>query len=315
MAIEIESSSKLFDELKNQVTLKPILVSFVIPGESYENLKELFSMIDTSRMGIYIVNSENIENKEAIYYFSVKKVPLNIFIIGMKVVHTIEGSNVSEILESIDTHVTNFSFQLEKIRNEEYEKLQQILNQKPLAIFLKGTFQQPKSRRSLKMARILNGYDCTTFDITTDPILTEWIKIYSGSSVFPQYYINGIFNGSIDELIENTKNSSLYTSLGQDLNTRLVKIINSSRHFIVMMGSKDEPKCGFSKRLMELLAEYQLNYETFDISIDAEVCEGLKTLVNWPTYPQVYAEGKLIGGLDVCMQLHSEGRLKDALKL
>ena len=82
-----------------------------------------------------------------------------------------------------------------------------------------------------------------------------------------------------------------------------------------MMGSKEEPICGFSKRLIELLAEYNLDYETFDISIDSQVCEGLKTFSNWPTYPQVYTNGELIGGLDICMQLHSEGSLKQALNI
>ena len=54
-------------------------------------------------------------------------------------------------------------------------------------------------------------------------------------------------------------------------------------------------------------------FSPFDILTDEEVRQGLKTFSNWPTYPQLYAAGKLVGGLDIVKELHEEGELLEAL--
>ena len=56
-----------------------------------------------------------------------------------------------------------------------------------------------------------------------------------------------------------------------------------------------------------------MQFSTFDILEDEEVRQGLKTFSNWPTYPQLYADGKLLGGLDIMKELQEEGEFKDAL--
>lgn len=91
---------------------------------------------------------------------------------------------------------------------------------------------------------------------------------------------------------------------------------------VFMKGNKDEPKCKFSKALMEILKEEKLvasiissvqhayyalcsvEFDTFDILQDQEVREQLKVYSNWPTYPQVYAKGELVGGLDIIKVLY-----------
>lgn len=68
----------------------------------------------------------------------------------------------------------------------------------------------------------------------------------------------------------------------------------------MIQGSKDEPKCGFSRQVVQLLGDAGVNdYGTFDILQDEEVRQGLKTYSNWPTYPQLYYKGELLGGLDI----------------
>lgn len=59
---------------------------------------------------------------------------------------------------------------------------------------------------------------------------------------------------------------------------------------------------------------YRLPYETFDILTDEEVRQGLKTFSNWPTYPQVYVKGNLVGGLDIIKELREGGELLSSLK-
>lgn len=59
---------------------------------------------------------------------------------------------------------------------------------------------------------------------------------------------------------------------------------------------------------------YSIDYETFDILSDEEVRQGLKVYSDWPTYPQVYVKGSLIGGLDIIKELKESGELNSALK-
>ncbi|KAK8405322.1 hypothetical protein O3P69_001706 [Scylla paramamosain] len=75
----------------------------------------------------------------------------------------------------------------------------------------------------------------------------------------------------------------------QDLNTRLKKLINSSKCMLFMKGSPDAPRCGFSRTTIELLNKLEADYSSFDILSDEEVRQGLKTYSNWPTYPQSHS--------------------------
>ena len=83
--------------------------------------------------------------------------------------------------------------------------------------------------------------------------------------------------------------------------------------FDIMKGDPTEPRCGFSRQIAELLAAEKVKFDSFDILSDEEVRQGLKTFSNWPTYPQLYADGKLLGGLDVVKELQEEGELLDSL--
>lgn len=56
---------------------------------------------------------------------------------------------------------------------------------------------------------------------------------------------------------------------------------------------------GFSRQIVQILKDHSVQYSSFDILSDEEVRQGLKTYSNWPTYPQVYVNGDLIGGLDI----------------
>ena len=65
---------------------------------------------------------------------------------------------------------------------------------------------------------------------------------------------------------------------------------------------------------MEILHESKLVFDTFDILEDDEVRQGLKKFSNWPTYPQVYVNGDLIGGLDIIKEIKDSGELVPTLK-
>lgn len=83
---------------------------------------------------------------------------------------------------------------------------------------------------------------------------------------------------------------------------------------VFMKGTPQEPECGFSSQLIDIMSQYNYEYGFFNIFTDEEVRQGLKEYSKWPTYPQVYVKGSLIGGLDIIKELHQEQELEDELK-
>jgi Grx4 family monothiol glutaredoxin len=103
------------------------------------------------------------------------------------------------------------------------------------------------------------------------------------------------------------------TGASSDLNTRLGKLVASSGVMLFMKGTREEPRCGFSRKAVAMLNDAGVTYSTFDILGDEEVRQGLKTFSNWPTYPQLYSKGKLLGGLDIMEEMRDEGELLSSL--
>ena len=87
--------------------------------------------------------------------------------------------------------------------------------------------------------------------------------------------------------------------LKEDLSLRLKKLTHAAPCMLFMKGTPQEPRCGFSKQMVEILHKHNIQFSSFDIFSDEEVRQGLKTYSNWPTYPQLYVSGELIGGLDI----------------
>ena len=102
-------------------------------------------------------------------------------------------------------------------------------------------------------------------------------------------------------------------SAKQSLKDRIETLLNN-KVMLFMKGSPAQPQCGFSARIVKILAKYDgLDYAHFDIYTDEELREGMKKYSNWPTYPQLYVDGKLIGGLDIMKELNEEDELATSL--
>ncbi|SPP85768.1 glutaredoxin 3 [Drosophila guanche] len=110
------------------------------------------------------------------------------------------------------------------------------------------------------------------------------------------------------------ESASSAASTGQSLDDRLKALVNKAPLMIFMKGDRNGPRCGFSKQLIAIVNDTSLPYETFDILSDEEVRQGLKTYSDWPTYPQVYVKGELIGGLDIIKELLANKELEATLK-
>ncbi len=99
-----------------------------------------------------------------------------------------------------------------------------------------------------------------------------------------------------------------------DLKTRIEKTLTQERIMLFMKGNPSMPQCGFSAAVVGILKEIGQPFGSFNILGDQDVREGLKQLSNWPTYPQLYVDGKLVGGCDIVREMHNKGQLAPLLK-
>ena len=86
--------------------------------------------------------------------------------------------------------------------------------------------------------------------------------------------------------------------------------INSSKVFLFMKGTPEDPQCGFSAQVVETLQQLGIQFGSFDILSDENIRQGIKEYANWPTIPQLYIDGKFIGGCDIVMEMAGNGELQ-----
>ncbi|KAL2128836.1 hypothetical protein VTI74DRAFT_8582 [Chaetomium olivicolor] len=85
----------------------------------------------------------------------------------------------------------------------------------------------------------------------------------------------------------------------QELFRRLGELVKAAPVMLFMKGTPSEPKCGFSRQMVGILRDKAVKYGFFNILADDEVRQGLKEFGDWPTYPQLWVDGELVGGLDI----------------
>ena len=94
---------------------------------------------------------------------------------------------------------------------------------------------------------------------------------------------------------------------------RIGEIVNSSDVLLFMKGTPYFPQCGFSAKVVGALKQCQQRFAFVNILEDPELRQGLKVYSDWPTFPQLYIKGELVGGADIVLQLLESGELKKAL--
>ena len=97
------------------------------------------------------------------------------------------------------------------------------------------------------------------------------------------------------------------------LKDKIIDDINSNRIILFMKGTKEMPMCGFSNSVVQILNHYGVDYKDVNVLDDPQIRVSLSEHSNWPTIPQLFVEGELIGGADITMELHQNGNLLDIL--
>lgn len=98
-----------------------------------------------------------------------------------------------------------------------------------------------------------------------------------------------------------------------DINERIKQQLDENKVLLYMKGTPDFPQCGFSGQTVAALKAIGEPFSYVNIFEEPEIREGLKHYSNWPTFPQLYINGELVGGCDIVVEMYNSGELRDML--
>src|ERR1035437_2722842 len=94
-----------------------------------------------------------------------------------------------------------------------------------------------------------------------------------------------------------------------DIIEKIESAVKEIKVMIFMKGNRSLPQCGFSAATVAIVEELGVPFATADVLSDPELRDAIKRYSNWPTIPQVYIDGKFVGGCDIIRELHETGEL------
>jgi monothiol glutaredoxin len=100
----------------------------------------------------------------------------------------------------------------------------------------------------------------------------------------------------------------------QDPTSRIRELLAGAPVVLFMKGTPDFPQCGFSAQTVAALKACRARFSHVNIFEEPELREALKAYSNWPTYPQLYVQGELVGGCDITLEMYRSGELKEVLE-
>ena len=95
-----------------------------------------------------------------------------------------------------------------------------------------------------------------------------------------------------------------------DIKKHIEDMVTGNRVVLFMKGTKTFPQCGFSSRAVEILKKCGAQFKDVNVLADPELRQGIKEFSNWPTIPQVYIDGKFVGGSDILFDMFQSGDLQ-----
>ena len=98
-----------------------------------------------------------------------------------------------------------------------------------------------------------------------------------------------------------------------EVKRNIEEMISSNDILLFMKGDPYQPRCGFSATVIDILKSYKIEFGFVDVLEDSEVRTTLPEVSDWPTFPQLFVKGELIGGCDILTEMHEQGNLKAVL--
>ncbi|XP_074963907.1 glutaredoxin-3 [Phalacrocorax aristotelis] len=315
-------SAEQLQQLLQQKDRSLVVVHFWAPwAPQCAQMNEVMAALAKEHTQVTFVKLEAEAVPEVSEKYGISSVPTFLFFKNSQKVDRLDGAHAPELTKKVQRHASSSSVSVgsnDSAKDDLNVRLKKLINAAPCMLFMKGSPKEPRCGFSKQMVEILNkhGISFSSFDIFSDEEVRQGLKTYSNWPTYPQLYVAGELIGGLDIVKELEASGELDTVCPktQKLEDRLKILINKAPVMLFMKGSKQTAKCGFSKQILEILNNTGIDYETFDILEDEEVRQGLKTYSNWPTYPQLYVKGELVGGLDIVKELKESGELLPVLK-
>ena len=107
--------------------------------------------------------------------------------------------------------------------------------------------------------------------------------------------------------------SDTITMSEQEIRDLALDLVEDNRVFLYMKGTPEMPRCGFSNQVIQILNHMDVDYGARDILVDPRIRVVLSEWSQWPTIPQLFVGGKLVGGCDIVTEMFQDGELKELL--
>nr|XP_056705489.1 glutaredoxin-3 [Euleptes europaea] len=321
-AVVEAASSDRFRQLLQQPGKSLVVVHFWAPwAPQCVQMNNVMAELSKEHPRVTFVKLEAEAVPEVSEKYEITSVPTFLFFKNSQKIDRLDGAHAPELTKKVQRHATSSSTppgSNDGAKEDLNTRLKKLISAAPCMLFMKGTPQEPRCGFSRQIVEILNKNNIvfSSFDIFSDEEVRQGLKIYSSWPTYPQLYVAGELIGGLDIVKELEASGELDTICpkAHKLEDRLKVLINKASVMLFMKGNKQAAKCGFSKQIIEILNNTGADYETFDILEDEEVRQGLKKYSNWPTYPQLYVKGELVGGLDIVKELNENGELSSVLK-
>lgn len=277
---------------------------------------------DTQFSNVKFVKLEAEDLPEVSEKYGISAVPTFIFLKNEQQVGKLDGANAAELTKKVKALSSQTGVPVSEpskpVKEDLNMRLKKLINAADVMLFMKGTPAEPRCGFSKQITAILKDANVkySSFNILEDEEVRQGLKTYSNWPTYPQLYAKGELLGGLDIVKELAESGELTSQLPTQasLEDRLQSLVSQAPVMLFMKGDRHTPRCGFSKQTIQILNDTGVKYETFDILGDEEVRQGLKTFSNWPTYPQLYVKGELIGGLDIIKELKESEELTSILK-
>ena len=103
--------------------------------------------------------------------------------------------------------------------------------------------------------------------------------------------------------------------MNQEQKDLVENTINSNKIFVMLKGTPEQPRCGFSNRVVQVLNHFDIEYGSLNVFENIELMNLIKEYSNWPTIPQVYLKGEFLGGSDILIEMYNNGELKEKIEI
>ncbi|XP_041125304.1 glutaredoxin 3-like [Polyodon spathula] len=319
--LEEAASPQQFEELLQKAGKSLVVVHFLAPwAPQCTQMNDVMAELAKENAQVTFVKLEAEAVPEVSEKYEISSVPTFLFFKNNQKVDRLDGANAPELTKKVHRHSSAAVPMGTGVAAKEdlNGRLKKLVNAAPCMLFMKGSPQDPRCGFSRQIVELFKQHTIqySSFDILSDEEVRQGLKTFSNWPTYPQVYVNGELVGGLDIVKELAESGELENNCPKavTLENRLKSLISKKNVMLFMKGNKEMAKCGFSRQILEMLNSTGVEYDTFDILQDEEVREGLKKFSNWPTYPQLYVKGELIGGHDIVKELKESGDLESVLK-